>query len=71
MAHVGASKIVKPGGEKLDKLEEQVSHVSWSKGGEGAAQRGTVLLGVGQSCIYCDTAGVILQLMHTPLCHHV
>ena len=31
MAHVGASKIVKPGGEKLDKLEEQVSHVSRSE----------------------------------------
>ena len=28
MAVAGGSKIVKPGGEKLDKLEESVSHVS-------------------------------------------
>ena len=28
MAIAGGSKIVKPGGEKLDKLEESVSHVS-------------------------------------------
>ena len=28
MALAGGSKIVKPGGEKLDKLEENVSHVS-------------------------------------------
>ena len=28
MAVAGSSKIVKPGGEKLDKFEESVSHVS-------------------------------------------
>ena len=38
MAHVAGSKIVKPGGEKLDKLEEQVSHVSAANVGTGTGQ---------------------------------
>ena len=43
MALVAGSKIIKPGGEKLDKLEEQVSHVSTVSVGIETGQYHTAL----------------------------